>query len=198
MSQFYNLLEAYARADSTQDRTGIEAEIWDRFGREQAIFVLDLSGFSLSTAKHGIVHYLSKIQRMRMTLAPLISHNGGSVVKFEADNCFARFPETLDAVRTAINYNHTLDAMNLTTPEDLDIQASIGIDFGKFLLVEKEDIYGMPVNIASKLGEDAAGIGQILVTKNAMARIDNQAGIKSQPIDISISGMAIAACDILY
>ncbi len=198
MTEFYNFLEAYARADSTEDRVGLEAEIWDRFGLEQAIFVLDLSGFSRMAIQHGIVHYLSKIQRMRMTLAPLINHNGGNVVKFEADNCFARFSDTLDAVKTAISYNHTLDAMNLTTPDDLDMQASIGIDHGRFLLVKEEDIYGLPVNIASKLGEDVATEGQILVTSNAMSMIDEHAGIKSRPLKVDASGLIIEACDILY
>lgn len=198
MARFYDFLETYARADSTEDRSGIEAAIWDEFGLEQTILVLDMSGFSLSAIKHGIVHYLSKIQRMRRTIAPLISRNGGTVVKFEADNCFARFPDTLNAIKTAISYNHTLNAMNLTTPGDLAIQVAIGIDHGKFLLVEDGDMYGVPVNIACILGEDTAESGQILATKNAMSRIGDGAGIKSRAMNVSLSGFAIEAYDILY
>jgi adenylate cyclase len=198
MSVFYDYLESYARSDTAEDRAEIEASLWDEFGVEQAIFILDMAGFSMSVEERGIVHYLSMMQRMRMTVEPLIRQNGGTVIKFEADNCFARFPDTLQAVQTAIIYNHTLSAMNLTTPDDLDIHAAIGIDFGKFLLVKSSDAYGMPVNVASKLGEDVASSEQILVSKQAMDRIDEHAGINSSPLDIKVSGLQLEAVEIIY
>ena len=74
---------------------------------------------------------------------------------------------------------------------------AIGIDFGRFLLIEDADFYGGPVNLASKLGEDIAKSGQILVTDNAM----KQPGAEQFPakkIEFSISGVQITAHEITY
>ena len=198
ISHFYEQLESYARANSKEDREKISSNLWDRYGVEEAVFVLDLSGFSRTAEKHGIVHYLSMIQRMRMTLKPLIDHYRGSVVKFEADNCFARFLNVRDAIRTGVSYNLTLTAMNLTTPDDLDIHSAIGIDYGKFLLVNEFDMYGEPVNIASKLGEDTAKAGQILVTQNAIATLGDNGGFNSKSVEVIVSGMNIKTVEIEY
>lgn len=198
MTNFYDHLETYARADSEADRANIEKRIWDEFGIEETLFVLDMAGFTRISEKRGVIHYLSMIQRMRMTLQPLIDHNNGHVVKFEADNCFARFAQVLDAIKVAITYNHTLNAMNLTTPEDLDIHASVGIDFGKFLLVRKTDMYGAPVNVASKLGEDIAKPGEILVSAMAMSRIPKNADIRSESATVNHSGIKIRFHRILF
>ena len=198
MREFEKRLESYARANTAEERSKIDTGIWSKYGNEQAIFILDMTGFSINTKEFGIVHYLSTVQRMRMTIKPLVESNGGKVVKFEADNCFARFPDPLSAVQTAIIYNHTLRAMNLTTPKDLDIHSGIGIDYGKFLLIQQVDLWGEPVNFASKLGEDIAKAGQILVTKRAMDMISKDAGIKCKSLTVKSSGLKIKAVEILF
>ncbi len=198
MSKFFRCLDMYSQATSNDDRAKINTDLWRDFGVEKTVFVLDLAGFSRTTEEHGIVHYLSIIQRMRKTLEPLVSRNGGTVVKFVADNCLACFPETLEAIQTAIKYNQILEEMNAAAPQGFDIHASVGIDHGRFLMVENADIFGMPVNIASKLGEDAAKPGQILVSGQAMARVGKGAGIKSKLKSVNIFGLNIEAHEVLY
>lgn len=191
MTSFYDHLEAYARADSEADRARIEDDLWVEFGVEEAVFVLDMVGFTRIAQDRGMIHYLSMIQRMRMTIEPIIENNNGHIVKFEADNCFARFADSLDAIKTGITYNHVLTAMNLTTPDDLDIHTSIGIDYGKFLLVEKTDFFGTPVNVASKLGEDIAQPGEILVSAKAMRRLPENTDIRSKSVSVKQSNIDI-------
>ena len=89
-------------------------------------------------------------------------------------------------------------ASNLLTTEDLDIHIACGIDYGKILIVGKDDCFGDAVNRASKLGEDIAERGEILVTKEAMDMIPAEAGIKSREVSISISGISIPAYAIEY
>lgn len=197
MDDFYDYLEQYARSHDDERRGEINRKLWDEFGIEEAVLVSDMAGFTRLSRMHGLTHYLSMVQRMRMTARPTIEHNNGHIVKFEADNCFARFPDVLDAVNAAISYSHTLEAMNLTTPDDFDIHASFGIDFGKFLLVRQTDFWGIPVNMASLLGEDLADSGEILITDAALKRIPPGAQIKSQPVDFSKSGFDIKAHRIL-
>ena len=83
-SKFQNLLLKYSQEVSNANREAIEAELWKEYGTEQAIFVLDMSGFSLLTRKYGIIHYLSMVRRMQIIAQPIIEEAGGEVVKFEA------------------------------------------------------------------------------------------------------------------
>jgi class 3 adenylate cyclase len=86
----------------------------------------------------------------------------------------------------------------LLTTDDLDIQIACGIDYGKLLIIGHEDCFGDPVNRASKMGEDVACSGEILVTKEAMQMIPAEAGIKACEMSVSISGITIPAYMIEY
>jgi adenylate cyclase len=196
--RFHEMLLTFSQSEVIDERHTIEASLWDEFGAEYAIFVLDMSGFSLLTRKYGIVHYLSMVRRMQRTTEPIVKSYGGFMIKYEADNCFAVFPDPLSAVNAAIAMQHAFSAENLLTSEDLDIHISCGIDYGKILIVGHEDCFGDPVNRASKMGEDLAVAGEILVTKEAMQMIPAGAGIKAREMNVSISGITIPAYLIEY
>ena len=93
---------------------------------------------------------------------------------------------------------HAFRAENLITSDDLDIHISCGIDYGKILVVGRQDCFGDPVNRASKMGEDLAVAGEILITREAMQMIPVTSGIKAREINVSISGMTIPAYMIEY
>ena len=194
INKFNDYLLAFSQNPNAEDRSEIESKIWDEFGVERAVLVLDMSGFSLLAQRYGIVHYLSMVRRMQLTAEPIINNQGGSVVKFEADNCFAAFPRPLEAVMAGILLNAAFDAENLLTPDELDIRISCGIDWGKILLIDDKDFFGNAVNRASKLGEDLAHPGEIFVTREAMDLIPEAAGIKYKPVSLSIGGITIVAC----
>ncbi len=150
------------------------------------------------TRKYGIVHYLSMVRRMQLTTEPIVKSYGGFMIKYEADNCFAVFPDPLSAVNAAIAMQHAFGAANLLTTDDLDIHIACGIDFGKILIIGHEDCFGDPVNRASKIGEDLAAAGEILITKEAMQMIPAEAGIKAHEMTVSISGITIPAYMVEY
>ena len=56
------------------------------------------------------------------------------------------------------------------------------------LVVENEDLYGSEVNLASKLGEDLAQRGEILLTESAFARVDS-AKREYEQLSMSVSGL---------
>lgn len=196
--KFQDLLLSFSQAEDLGVRQRIEAELWEEYGMERAVFVLDMSGFSLLTRKHGIVHYLSMVKRMQLTTEPIVKSYGGSMIKYEADNCFAVFPDSLSAVNAALAMQHAFEASNLMTSDDLDIYISCGIDFGKILVIKGEDCFGDAVNRASKLGEDVAAAREILITKEAMDAIPSDARMKAREMEISISGVNIMAYSIEY
>jgi adenylate cyclase len=138
------------------------------------------------------------VRRMHVTAKPIIETHEGMVVKFVADNCFAVFDEVVPAIRAAIALNLAFDAANILTPSPLDIRVSCGIDFGDVLLIGDEELFGNAVNRASKLGEDLAGPGEILVTGEAMDRVPAHADLSGGRLTLSISGIQLDAWSINY
>ena len=196
--RFFDILLAHSSEPDTEGRKKLEQQIWDEFGVQRAVFVLDMSGFSQLTQRYGVVHYLGMVRRMHVTTQPIIKTHHGEVVKYEADNCFAVFPDVQEAIQAAISMNLAFDAENIITPDELDIRISCGVDFGDVLLIEGEDFFGNAVNLGSKLGEDLANPGEIIVTQNAMARVPESAKITHEPVSFQISGMSIDACSVRY
>jgi len=196
--KFQELLLRYSQEISDEGRMVIETELWQDYGTEKVVFVLDMSGFSLLTRKYGIIHYLSMVRRMQLTAEPIIKTYGGSMIKFEADNCFAIFPDTLSAVHAAISLQLAFDASNLLTSDEFDVHIACGIDQGKILIIGNEDCFGDAVNRACKLGEDIAAAGEILVTQDAINTITTELDFKLREINISVSGITIPAYAIGY
>jgi len=201
MTAFEELVGQYSQAEgqgrSASDLKRIEGEIWDKYGMVQAVLVLDMAGFSRLTQKYGIVHYLSMIHRMHRAVEQPVSRNSGSIVKFEADNMFARLPSTEAAILSGIEINHVLSGMNTMTSQELDVHVSIGIDFGKFLLIRKKDLFGDPVNLASRLGEDLAVSGEILVSDGAMKLVPKKK-FNTERVSFNVSGQFLDAHKIVF
>ena len=171
----------------------IDEQIRRAFGRTLAILVMDLSGFSSQTLRHGIIHFLAQIHRMHAIATPVIEGRGGEVVKYEADNVFAVFPDVETAVEAALELDSGLEAANTMLPEECDLHGGFGIGYGDILVVDGGgDIYGSEVNLASKLGEDLARRGEILLTESAYARTSDGARAYV-PLHISISGLELNA-----
>jgi adenylate cyclase len=197
-SYFQDLLLQYSQETSAEKRKKLADTIWEDYGLENTVLVLDMSGFSLLTRKYGIVHYLSMVRRMQLTVEPIIKSYDGRIIKFEADNCFAVLPNPLAATRAAVSLQLAFEATNLLTTEELDIHISVGIDYGKILIINNEDCFGDAVNRACKMGEDLGAAGDILITEEAMAQIPDNAEIHSKPIELSVAGLNIAAYSIDY
>jgi class 3 adenylate cyclase len=149
----------------------IDQQIRQRFEQVRALLVLDMCGFSRLTVKYGIIHYLAMIQRMQRVVLPLVSEAGGRVLKTEADNVFAVFPDVPAAVRVAVAVTEELEKSNLVMPRDWDVHVSVGIGYGPLLMVGDHDAFGSEMNLASKLGEDMAKAEQILLTEAAWSRM---------------------------
>ena len=197
-TKFQTLLLKFSQAEEMEARKKIETALWREFGTEYAVFILDMSGFSMLTRKYGIVHYLSMVKRMQLTTEPIVKSYGGEMLKYEADNCFAVFPDPLSAVNAAISMQHAFTAENILTSDDQDIHIAVGIDYGKLLIIGHEDCYGDPVNRASKMGEDVAAAGEIMITQEALDMLPAEAGIKTREVNISISGINIPAYLVNY
>jgi class 3 adenylate cyclase len=192
-SAFRNLLLQYSQEVDAERRRQIDATLWADYGCEQAVLVFDMSGFSSLSSRYGIVHYLSMVRRMQLTAEPIVRSQQGRIIKFEADNGFATFTSVASALHAAQALNRAFDAANIATPDELDIRIGCGIDHGPILVVNGEDFFGDAVNRASKLGEDFAQPGEILLTRSAATQLPESLTAGLESVDVSTSGIHIEA-----
>ncbi len=154
-------------ADADEQETA-RARIWEEYGTEGAVFISDMASFSSTSRKIGVCHFLKLIHRARQTIAPIVEANNGTLLKCDADNCYAFFEKTDDAIKASFEVNAALFKSNDAYPIQEQIYLSIGIDYGRVLLIDSVDFFGDPVNTASKLGEDLAIKAETLVTDRAI------------------------------
>jgi class 3 adenylate cyclase len=188
-SNLDRILREMIERPEAQDELAREIDL--NFGENRAVMVLDMSGFSRTTQRRGIVAFLLMIHQMKLIATPTVESNGGLVVKSEADNLYCLFETVKGAIKASRELMQRLDTVNLLLPEERRLYAAIGIGFGRIINIDEEDMFGDEVNLASKLGEDAAERGQILMTDAARAEAAD-AGIETREEAISISGLSLA------
>ena len=172
--EFDALIADFADLRDDGDITAMRERIWEQFGTEGAVFISDMASFSSTSRKMGVCHFLKMIHRARQIIAPLIAKNNGLLIKCDADNCYAFFKRTDDAIRASFDVNAALFEHNDEFGITEQIYLSVGIDFGEVLLIGDKEFFGDPVNTASKLGEDLAIKAETLVTQRAIvARISD-------------------------
>jgi len=172
LDDLYRLIDERNAATQGAARDEIEARIHAKFGRNTAVLISDMSGFSRVTKSLGIVHFLGLIRRMQILCRPIIEAHAGRLVKCEADNLFCAFPSAQDAVEAAIEMRRSLAIDSEGRPDHDQIGLSIGISWGQVLDIDGHDMFGDSVNMASKLGEDTASGGEILLTEAAVAAVE--------------------------
>lgn len=167
-AEFDSLIAALADAPDADKARAIEDEIWEKFGTEGAVFISDMASFSSTSRKLGVCHFLKLIHRARQIIRPVISANNGTLLKCEADNCYAFFKKSGDAIQASLDVNAVLFEINEKLDLSDQISLSVGIDYGRVLLVGDCEYFGDPVNTASKLGEDLATGKVTLITERAL------------------------------
>jgi class 3 adenylate cyclase len=156
--------------------SAIDDEIWSTFGETHAVMFTDLSGFSRGVEKFGIIHFLQIIYESEVMFAHIIGEHGGHIIKSEADSLLVIFPDVKKAVTCGNAMQNECARRNETKTPEEKILLCLGIGFGKILNLGLADVYGAEVNAASKLGEDIARAGEILITDNValeLAKLGN-------------------------
>jgi class 3 adenylate cyclase len=167
-AEFDSLIARLADEHDADKAEVIRAQIIDRFAVEGTVFISDMASFSSTSRNRGVCHFLKLIHRARQIIAPIVAANNGRLLKCEADNCYAFFKTPDEAIQASFDINAALFESNRSFELDEHIFLSVGIDYGRVLLVGDMDFFGDPVNTASKLGEDLAIHAETLVTKRAL------------------------------
>lgn len=140
----------------------VDELLWKKYGKQLAILVSDQAGYTKLTRARGIIHFLSLHSRLLDMSLPIIMSARGTALKTEADNILAVFDEPLSAIQAAVKMNEATVTYNKTVEPDFQLHHCIGISHGEVLRTDY-DVFGDPVNVAYKLGEDVARPDEILV-----------------------------------
>jgi class 3 adenylate cyclase len=179
------------------DQAAIDRRIWDLFGERWAILYTDLSGFSRRVAEFGIIHFLQTIHESFQLHAPVIDRRSGFLLKVEGDSMMVIFRNVDEAIACAIEMQRVSQRYNVSRAPEDQVLLCLGLGYGDMLRIAEDDVFGAEVNAASKLGEDTAKAGEILVTGAVRDAATLPEGCSLVPIDYVPPG-AKAAYQLLY
>ena len=186
-ARLWALVDERARAPAA-DRAVVDERIWDLFGETWAVMFTDLSGFSRHVEAFGILHFLQIIHEQKKLFAPIIAAHDGVLVKTEADSMLLLFRRADRALQCALAMQAASTRVNAgKAPED-QILLCVGLGYGRILRIGHDDVFGAEVNASSKLGEDLAKAGEILVTDAAMHACKGVAGVAFEAYEGEVPG----------
>ena len=100
----------------------------------------------------------------------LFRSNDTATTEIYTLNLLAVFSDPHSAVRASVEIQRKLRKANEGKHDRDQFHLSIGIECGPAIVLT-DNIYGACVNVASKVGEDLAGKGQILVTSGVARQV---------------------------
>jgi class 3 adenylate cyclase len=116
----------------------------------------------------------------------------------EADNVYGVFDHAEKALRCSLDIQRETARVNAGRPAPSRLAVCIGIGSGKLLRIGNENLYGDEMNLASKLGEDTAGPGEILMTENAWGEVGGRiSGIQVEERTVREGGVDISHFSIM-
>lgn len=186
--ELWRLIEE--RTKPGADKPALDARIWDRFGQTWAVMFTDLTGFSRMVAEFGIIHFLQEIHEQRTLFLPVVAAHGGVLLKEEADSMLLLFETPRRAIECAVAMNQRSHAANRGRKPEDRVLLCLGIGYGRVLRVGERDVFGQEVNAASKLGEDTATAGEVLVTEAVRESAGEIPGLSYELTDVRVAGSA--------
>jgi adenylate cyclase len=159
------------------DKERIDRRIWDLFGEEWAIVFTDLSGFSRNVEAFGIIHFLQTIYESERLFVPIVDEFDGILLKIEGDSMMILFRNPGKALKAVASMQSACVNYNLDKAEEERVLLCAGIGYGRVLRIGDSDVFGKEVNAASKLGEDTAKAGEILVTESVVQAVSAETGL---------------------
>jgi len=170
-------------------RETLDGRTHSKLDRKLAIVYTDTDDFTVRVARNGMMHFLMVFARGVRALRPIVARHRGRLVKVEADSLLLVFPDVTRACRAVVAMAAALERLNRGKPESERVEFSFGIGFGEVLDLGK-DVLGLEVNLASKLGEDRARRGEILLTQAAVAALPASLRSRLEPCgEVEFAGL---------
>lgn len=169
----------------------LEKRLWDEHGETCAVLTLDSTGFTRTTRKHGIAYFLSIISGLRRAGVETFERHGVLHWRAFADNLFAEFPTVDQALAAALEMHEHYASHPPPRAAKSHFGVCIGIGYGRMLRSQQDGMYGDEMNLAAKLGEDVAELGETLLTPAAWDALGSHNGLRAEPRSTVISTLDI-------
>jgi class 3 adenylate cyclase/CHAT domain-containing protein len=152
-----------------RERDRLEQILREKFEKEVVILFTDICGYTMHIDMHGDVSGLALIQRHNQIILPIIEKHAGLAIKTIGDAVMVSFSNSLNAVKAGVAIQNALHEYNRTAEANAQIHVKIGINIGQ-ALVDKADIHGDVVNVASRI-QAQAGPDQILISNTVYEQV---------------------------
>ncbi len=136
-----------------------------------AIMFTDMVGYSALAQKNESLA-IQMLEEHRGLLRPLFPKYGGREIETIGDAFFVEFGSAVEAVRCAIEMQHTLHERNQTHPSDQHLRIRIGIHLGD-VIQKGSHVLGDGVNIAARL-EPLAPPEGICISEDVARQVQNK------------------------
>ncbi len=114
------------------------------------IVFVDIAGFTATTSRQSRAENAKLLQTFNSTLLPLIKRFKGRVIKSIGDALLITFRSPTDAMLCAMALQDAMHAHNLRASDDDKIHIRVAANLGE-VRITKNDIFGEPVNVASRI-----------------------------------------------
>lgn len=139
--------------------------------RLAAVLAADVEGYSrlMGADEDGTLDIL---RRSRRVIDEMISKYHGHFVGSAGDSVLAEFASAVDAIRCAFEIQQEMWVINADLPMNKRMLFRIGLNLGD-IIIDKTDIFGDGVNVASRL-EGLADGGGIAVSRSLYDQVKNK------------------------
>ncbi|MBF0521142.1 MAG: adenylate/guanylate cyclase domain-containing protein, partial [Nitrospirae bacterium] len=148
-----------------EERMKIDKKLEDKYKKEIAVMFTDLKGSTSLADLEGDISARILLQKNKDIITPIVIKNNGVLVKTMGDGSLSYFTNSNDALASAIQIIGDAALANKNIKPGHRLNFRIGIHKGK-CIVEKNDIFGDVVNVASRF-EKLAVPGEIALSENA-------------------------------
>lgn len=141
--------------------------------QELAIVFADVVGSTQLYESLGDEAARATVQRCVDCMKEATADFGGQVVKTIGDEVMSTFPTADSAINASSQMQQRISSGNFSGRDDVRVAIRIGCHFGHVAL-ERNDIFGVAVNIANRMTSQAKA-GQIITTGSTVELLSNDA-----------------------
>jgi TolB-like protein/Flp pilus assembly protein TadD len=124
---------------------------------------------------------LQLLEEYRSLVRPIMARHGGVEVKTIGDAFLVEFSSALEAVKSAMEIQKTMNDRNAALPEHRRVRLRVGIHVGDVVHAEG-DILGDAVNVSSRI-EPLASPGGVCISEQVYDHVRNKMGISFEKME---------------